>query len=1020
MLFGVLGSLQVIARESGEPYAIPASRLRTLLAVLLYRANQPVPLDELADLVWDGAPPGGAPEATRALVMRLRRQLDKRAAARIVTRAPGYAIEVSADELDASRFETLTRDAGAAIRAGRWEEAGRAGTQALGLWRGTPLADVPSQSLRDQWAPHLEELRLQALNWRIDADLHEGRSAELISELRELTARHPLREHFHSQLMLALYRCGRQTEALTAYQRARDTLVAELGIEPGPGLRDLHQQILSADPALVADGVARPAEPGPTRAVPRQLPQAVSGFTGRAAELQALTGLIGQRGGQAPGTVVVSAIGGTAGVGKTALAVHWAHRAAGQFPDGQLYVNLRGYDPGQPLPAADALAGFLRSLGVPGGDIPPEEHERAAHYRSLLADKRMLVVLDNAGSADQVRPLLPGAQACAVLVTSRDALAGLAARDGAARLDLDVLPLPEGVALLRTLIGARVDAEPGAAVELADQCCRLPLALRVAAELAASRPAAPLAGLVAELADLRTRLDLLTAGGDPSSEVRAVFSWSYRRLSVSDARAFRLLGLHPGPDIEPYAAAALAGLTVPQARLALDTLARAHLIQPVAPGRHSMHDLLRGYARELTADVDSDDDRQAALTGLFDNYLHAAAAAMDALFPAERHHRPGLPQAVAPLPPLSDPGTARDWLDAERADLAAAVEHAATHGWPGHAIRLAATMASYLRNGGHLVEAVNVFGHALGAARRTGDRAAEAAALNQIGNVDWQLSRLQSAADHYRQALELFRGAGDRVGEARALGNTGLAETELGRYEEAACHQLEAVGIFRDLGDRFGEARALGNLGLARQRQGRYQEAARYYRLQLNLSREIGDSDGEAWTLGRLGVIELQLGRYQPAAGYLKQAVVLFKEMRNAGGESHSLVRLGAAYLKLGRHGQAASTFERALATCREIGDPVMEADALNGLGEALFGAGDADRARAHYASALRLASEADAPREQARAHSGLARDFHAAGDWLQARHHWEEALARYDAIGAPEAGDIRARLADTPSADDR
>jgi DNA-binding SARP family transcriptional activator len=647
MLFGVLGSLQVIGRESGEPYAVPAARLRTLLAVLLYRANQPVSLDELAELVWDGVPPGGAPDATRALVMRLRRQLDKQAAARIVTRAPGYAIEVSADELDASRFEKLTREAGAAIRAGRWGEVSRAATGALGLWRGTPLADVPSQLLREKWAPHLEELRLQALDWRIEADLHERRSAELIPELRELTSRHPLREHFHSQLMLALYRCGRQTEALAAYQHVRDALVMELGVEPGPGLRDLHQQILSADPALVADGLAWPAEPGPARAVPRQLPQAVPGFTGRATELRTLTGLIGRRG-QAPGTVVISAIAGTAGVGKSALAVHWAHQAAGQFPDGQLYVNLRSYDLGQPLSPADALAGFLRSLGVPGADIPQEEQERAACYRRLLADKRMLVVLDNAGSADQVRPLLPGAEACAVLVTSRDALAGLAARDGAARSYLDVLPLPEAVALLRSLIGARVDAEPGAAVELAKQCCRLPLALRVAAEFAASRPAAPLAGLAAELADLRTRLDLLTAGRDPSTEVRAVFSWSYRRLSVPDARAFRMLGLHPGPDIEPYAAAALAGLTVPQARLALDTLARAHLIQPVAPGRHSMHDLLRTYARELTAAVDSDDDRQAALTGLFDHYARTAAAAMDTLLPAERTTVPASPGRSLP------------------------------------------------------------------------------------------------------------------------------------------------------------------------------------------------------------------------------------------------------------------------------------------------------------------------------------------------------------------------------------
>jgi DNA-binding SARP family transcriptional activator len=868
MLFGVLGPLQVVAGESGEPCAVSGTRLRALLAVLLWRANQPVPVDELAELVWDGAPPGGAPEAVRALVKRLRRGLDERAAARIVTRAPGYAVEVAGDELDASWFERLTRDAGAAVRAGRWAEAARAATGALGLWRGSPLADVPAQLLRDRWVPHLEELHVQALEWRVEADLHEGRHEQLIPELRDLIARHPLREHFHGQLMLALYRCGRQSEALAAYRRARDVLVGELGVEPGPGLRELHQRILSVDPALT---VTEPppsvpallAQGKPQQVTPRQLPSAVPGFTGRAAELQALTGLLDRPGERVPGAVVISAIGGTAGVGKTALAVHWGHQVAGRFPDGQLYANLRGYDPDQPVPAAGALAGFLRSLGVAGQDIPPEENERAARYRSLLAGKRMLVILDNAGSADQVRPLLPGSPACAVVVTSRDTLAGLVARDGVTRLDLDLLPQQDAVALLRTLIGARADAKPGAA-ELASQCCRLPLALRVAAGLAASRPAVSLAALVSELADLRTRLDLLEVGGDPRTGVRAVFSWSYRHLGAEDARAFRLLGLHPGPDLEPYAAAALTGATVEQARRALDTLVRAHLIQPAAPGRYTMHDLLRGYAREFTSSPDSGDEPQAALTRLFDHYLHTAATAMDILFPAERHLRPRIPRPSAPVPPLADSAATRDWLDSERAALVAAAGHAAGHGWPGHAIRLAAILSRYLRNGGHLPEALTIFGHALGAARRTGDRIAEATALSLTGNVDRQQSRLQQATDRHRQALALFRAAGDRAGEARALGNLGLAETALGRYEHAARHQQEAFAIFRDIGDRFGEARALGNLGLARQQQGRYQEAAGYHRQALDLSHEIGDREGEAWALVRLGVVDLRLGRHQP------------------------------------------------------------------------------------------------------------------------------------------------------------
>jgi hypothetical protein len=490
--------------------------------------------------------------------------------------------------------------------------------------------------------------------------------------------------------------------------------------------------------------------------VPRQLPGAVAHFAGRVNELAALNRLLDDAGRTAPGTVVISALAGTAGVGKTALAVHWAHQVAKRFPDGQLYVNLRGYDPRQPVPATDALAGFLRSLGVPGPDIPPEADERAARYRSLLADKQMLIMLDNARSAEQVRPLLPGTPACTVLVTSRDALVGLVVGDGATRLDLDVLPMEDAVTLLRALIGARVDAEPDAAAKLAGQCCRVPLALRVAAELTASSPSASLATLTGELADLRTRLDLLDADGDPRTQVRTMFSWSYRHLDTDTARTFRLLGLHPGPHVEPYATAALTGTGVAQARQALEMLARAHLIQPASLGRYGMHDLLRSYAREL-AIAEDDDNRQAALTRLFDYYLHSAAAAMDTLLPAERRRRPRIPRPATPVPPVPDPVAARAWLDAERATLVAVAAHTAAHGWSGHATLLAAILAAYLGSGGHHSEALTIFSHALSAARRTGDRVAEAAVLNEIGRVGWEQGRLQQATADHRRALALSR-----------------------------------------------------------------------------------------------------------------------------------------------------------------------------------------------------------------------------------------------------------------------
>jgi tetratricopeptide (TPR) repeat protein/transcriptional regulator with XRE-family HTH domain len=773
-----------------------------------------------------------------------------------------------------------------------------------------------------------------------------------------------------------------------------------------------YQRTRGAAPVAAAASVDRPAEAGQRRITPRELPSAVAGFTGRSAELDALTGLLDRPGQRAPGVVVISAISGTAGVGKTALAVHWAHMAVDRFPDGQLYVNLRGYDPGQPVPASDALAGLLRSLGVPGQDIPPEEDERAARFRSLLAGKRMLVVLDNAGSAGQVRPLLPGTGSCAVVVTSRDALAGLVARDGVTRLDLDVLPRQDAVGLLGSLIGARAAADPGAAAELAGQCCRLPLALRVAAELAAARPDVPLAVLVSELADLGTRLDLLESGQDPSAQVRVVFSWSYRHLGAGAACAFRLLGLHPGPDLEPYAAAALTGASMSQTRRALDVLARAHLIQPAGPGRYGMHDLLRAYARELAGSQDAGDDQGETLTRLFDYYLHTAATAMDILYPAGRHRRPPLSGSASPVPPLAGPAAARDWLVAERAALVAVARHTAAYGWPGHATRLAATLCDYLQSSGHFLEAITISGHALGAARRAGDRAAEATALTQIGAIYWEQSRLQQASDHYRQALALFRAEGDRAGEAQALAGIGASETGLGRYEQAGRHQQEAAAIYQDIGDRGGQAREIGNLGRIRLRQGHHQEAASYYLQSLDLFREAGDRSGEAIALGRLGTVDLRLGLFEHAEGYLRQALALFQEMGEKSSAAETLLWLGQVYLRLGRHEQASGNFEQALATFREIGDPAQEADALNGLGDVLLQAGEAGKARVHHAAALELTSEIGAPLEQARAHSGLARACHADGDPDQARHHGQQALTRYTAIGAPEADEIRALLA--------
>jgi transcriptional regulator with XRE-family HTH domain len=466
--------------------------------------------------------------------------------------------------------------------------------------------------------------------------------------------------------------------------------------------------------------------------VPRQLPGPVRHFIGRENELAALTELVGQPG-AARAAMVISVIGGTAGVGKTALALSWARQVAGKFPDGQLYVNLRGYAPGPPMAAADALTAFLRALGVPNHDIPADAEERAAQYRGLLATRRILVMLDNARDVEQVRPLLPGASASAVVVTSRDSLAGLVARDGAQRLDLDLLPPADAVTLLHALIGEQAGSDRAATKALADRCCRLPLALRVAAELSASRPAIPIAALVAELADQHRTLDLLAAGGDPGTAVRAVFSWSYQHLDDSAARTFRLLGLDPGAELDVYAAAALANVTVGQAGYALDRLARAYLIHDAGPGRYALHDLLRAYAREVAIGHDREEERRAALTRLLDHYLYTAAVAMNSLHPVERHRRLHIVPPATPAVVLASPAAAKGWLDSHRACLVAVITHAAGNGWPGHAVRLAAVLSRYLRSGSHYCESVTIHSTARHAAQHLGGTAAEATALTDLG-----------------------------------------------------------------------------------------------------------------------------------------------------------------------------------------------------------------------------------------------------------------------------------------------
>ncbi|MBV9382094.1 MAG: tetratricopeptide repeat protein [Streptosporangiaceae bacterium] len=979
---------------------------QAVLAMLAMRANQTVSRGELIDGIWGDDPPPSAVNALHVHVAGLRKTLEPHRASRapgqvLPATGSGYSLRLQRGQLDAEVFARHLDAAHASRAAGKLDDAVRALDAALRLCQPVPLPEIPGA-----WAEiervRLGELRLTALEERAEIMLLLGCPAEVAAGLAALVREHPLREGLRGQLMLALYRCGRQADALAVFADGRKVLVGELGIEPGPPLRQLQEQILGADPVLdqpaaaatfapVLPDRADPAGQHQSRAVPAQLPGDVDAFTGRADELAALDRLAATAGplaaDEGPAGLAIC-VSGTAGAGKTALVVRWARSVRDAFPDGQLYVNLRGYDPGQPVPAGDALAGFLRALGVPGPDIPREEDERAAAYRTLLDGRRMLVVLDNAGTVEQVRPLLPGSPSSLVLITSRDSLAGLVARNGARRLDLGTFPARDAVTLLRALIGDRAETEPDAAATLARQCAYLPLALRVAAELAAASPAMTVAELAGELADEQRRLDVLDAGGDSGSAVRSVLSWSYRHLPAETARAFRLLGLFPGPDLDLYAAAALTGSTRTGARRILDLLARKHLIHRSQPGRYGMHDLLRAYAAGLAAAEDAEDadadvegaegaegadaERRAALTRLFDYHAAASAAAMDALVPAEQHLRPRVSAPDIAVPAMAGPAAARAWLDAERAVLTAVTTYAAAHGWPEHATRLAGTLYRYLESGGHYPDAVAIHGAALRAARGTGDRAAEATALTNLGIIDW------------RQ----------------------------GRYRQAAGHHEQALAVSRETGDRLGEAIALNNLGVVCERQGHLERAADLYRLTAALAAELGDRSGEGRSLANLGVIDCLLGRYDEAAAHLHRALALLREIGDRSGEAATLAGLGMVGGRLGRHDQAAGHYRHGLALARSTGDRTLEVEVCNGAGDVLLAAGRPGEAYSEYSAALALATRIGDRYEQARAHDGLGRAHRLRGDPDQAGRHWKRALELFAAVSAPEAGEVRARLA--------
>lgn len=938
---------------------------RFVLAVLALETNRLVTTDRLIDLAWSEAPPRTARRIIHSQISRLRATLSAADTTGTVTLrgdGPGYVLHCPPELIDVHRFsELLTTARHSADDQTRL----RLLDEALALWRGPALADIGGEAVRALLGGHLEQARLAAGEQRLDALLRQGELQRVIEEAGRLAAEHPDRPRFVGHLMRALRRAGRTVDALNTYQQAKRRLAEEYGLDPPAELRELETAILRGDPGPA------PRPPSPTATVthrPMQLPRDLSIFTGRVAELGRLHAMLPDAGN--PPAPIVVAIDGMAGVGKTKLAVHAAHRlvAEGRFADGQLYVDLGAYSAtGGPADPLTVLESFLWHLGVPPGRVPADLAGRASVFRDRLATRHVLVVLDNAEDESQVAPLLPASATCMVIVTSRRTLA----LEGSHAVQLEVFPDADCVRLLSTVVGVdRVAAEPQAAIDLARGCGGLPLAVAIAAHRLRSRPSWPIAYLVARLGDQNERLDALTVG---SRTVEAVFALSYQALEPTRRRLFRLLGVHPGNDVTVESVAVLIEADPAETEDALESLLDEHLLQQAVPGRYHLHDLLRAYAVRLCRTEDVVDVRQAAVGRLINWYLHATDAATRTSRRFTVPVTPHVPGPKVPTPSFDATSTAQAWLDAEYNNLIAVIRSAAAGGWHGHAVLLPHLLHPYFVRRARHTDWLASLQLALGATRDLGDRADEAHTLTALGQAYSAAGDTDRSLDHLQRALALHRQLDQRHGEAITLNHLGVLYRWLNRHSEAIEAYRSALGIFRTVADQPREYATQSNLSIDLYLVGRHEQALDQAQQALALQQRLGDRGSEASLRTNLGLMFARLGRHEEAIEHSQRALALHRALGSLPGEANTLENLALSYSGLGRHREAIETARRAVDITHGLdAAPEAEATALNALGEAYRLAGDILTGRRHHERALAIATAIGHVEESSRARAGI------------------------------------------------